>query len=138
MNLLASVADAPGMWCIIAAVVGLCVGSFLNVVIHRLPKMLEQGWADQCAELRGEQPAERARYNLLTPRSACPSCKHPIGALENIPVLSYLRQKGRCAHCDTKISARYPVVELAATLLAVAAAWRFGPTVQSIAVAGLL
>ena len=128
----------PGIWCVIAAVIGLCVGSFLNVVIHRLPKMLEQGWADQCAELRGEAPGERPRYNLFTPRSACPHCKHSIGALENIPVISYLFQRGKCKHCGGAISARYPVVEIAATALAVAAAWRFGPTVQSIAIAGLL
>ena len=128
----------PGIWCVIAAAVGLCVGSFLNVVIHRLPKILEQGWADQCAELRGEEILERPRYNLITPRSACPHCTHQIGALENVPVLSYLLQRGKCKHCGGPISARYPVVEIAATALAVAAAWRFGPTYQSIAIAGLL
>ena len=128
----------PGFWCVVAAAIGLCVGSFLNVVIHRLPRMLEQGWADQCAELRGEEIAERPRYNLITPRSACPHCKHQIGALENVPVLSYLLQRGKCKHCGGPISARYPVVEIAATALAVAAAWRFGPTYQSIAIAGLL
>jgi leader peptidase (prepilin peptidase) / N-methyltransferase len=138
MNELAGLPAMPGLWCVIAAVVGLCVGSFLNVVIHRLPKMLEHGWADQCAELRGEDPAERPRYNLFTPRSACPHCKHSIGALENIPVVSYLFQRGKCTHCGGPISARYPVVEIAATALAVAAAWRFGPTYQSIAIAGFL
>ncbi|MEO7761215.1 MAG: A24 family peptidase [Casimicrobiaceae bacterium] len=135
---IAGLPTVPGLWCIIAAVVGLCVGSFLNVVIHRLPKMLEQGWADQCAELQGQEPAERAQYNLFTPRSACPHCKHPIGALENIPVVSYLLQRGKCAHCGKGIAARYPIVEIAATVLAVGAAWRFGTTYQSIAIAGLL
>jgi leader peptidase (prepilin peptidase)/N-methyltransferase len=136
--MLAQLSATPGVWCVVAAVVGLCVGSFLNVVIHRLPKMLEQGWAEQCAELRGEAPAASIRYNLVTPRSACPHCKHPIGALENIPIVSYLVQRGRCAHCGKPISARYPIVELAATALAVAAAWAFGPTYQSIAIAALL
>ena len=138
MNELAGLPAVPELWCIIAAVVGLCVGSFLNVVIHRLPRMLEQGWADQCAELRGEALAERPRYNLFTPGSACPHCKHSIGALENIPVISYLFQRGKCRHCGGPISARYPVVEIAATVLAVAAAWRFGPTYESVAIAGLL
>jgi leader peptidase (prepilin peptidase)/N-methyltransferase len=128
----------PGVWCVVAAVVGLCVGSFLNVVIHRLPKMLEQGWAEQCAELRGEEPVASMRYNLITPRSACPHCQHPIGAVENIPIVSYLLQRGKCAHCGKPISARYPIVELAATALAVVAAWTFGPTYQSIAIAALL
>ena len=74
-----------------ALLVGLCVGSFLNVVIHRLPKMLERGWQAQCAELRGEDDRRRSpRYNLVVPRSACPSCGHRITALENIPVVSWL------------------------------------------------
>jgi leader peptidase (prepilin peptidase)/N-methyltransferase len=106
MNELAWLPAVPGLWCIIAAVVGLCIGSFLNVVIHRLPKMLEQGWEDQCAELRGEEPAVRPRYNLVTPRSACPHCGHAIGALENIPLLSYFLQRGKCRHCGEPISAR--------------------------------
>jgi leader peptidase (prepilin peptidase)/N-methyltransferase len=88
MSEIAGLPAIPGLWCVIAAVVGLCVGSFLNVVIHRLPKMLEQGWADQCAELRGEQLPLRPHYNLVTPRSACPHCQHSIGAMENIPVAS--------------------------------------------------
>jgi len=136
--LITGLSAIPGVWCVVAAVVGLCVGSFLNVVIHRLPKMLEQGWAEQCAELRGEAPAAGIRYNLVTPRSACPHCEHPIGALENIPIVSYLVQRGKCAHCGKPISARYPVVELTATALAVVAAWTFGPTYQSIAIAALL
>ena len=138
MNQLAWLPEVPGLWCVIAGVVGLCIGSFLNVVIHRLPRMLEQGWADQCAELKGEPAPDRTRYNLVTPRSACPHCGHPIGAMENIPVLSYLVQHGKCRHCGGSISARYPIVELAAAVLGVLAAWRFGPTYQSIAIAGLL
>src|SRR5918993_3355145 len=95
-----------------AAIVGLLVGSFLNVVIHRLPRMLERGWHAQCAELRGEAPTEGERYNLVVPRSACPSCGHKIGAHENVPVISWLVLRGRCSACGTSISARYPIVEL--------------------------
>jgi leader peptidase (prepilin peptidase)/N-methyltransferase len=109
-----------------AAVIGLCVGSFLNVVIHRLPKMMERGWADQCAELAGREPEAKPRYDLMVPRSACPSCGHAITALENVPVLSWLALRGRCRACRARISPRYPVVELAAGALAVAAIWQFG------------
>jgi leader peptidase (prepilin peptidase)/N-methyltransferase len=121
-----------------AAVLGLVVGSFLNVVIHRLPKMLERGWAQQCAELRGEEPALAPAYNLVVPRSACPSCGHRIGALENVPVLSWLALRGRCRGCGTPISARYPAVELVAGFLAALAIWRFGPTWQGLAACVLL
>ncbi len=94
---------------IVATVVGLCVGSFLNVVIHRLPRMLERGWQAECAELRGETAPEAPRYNLVVPRSTCPSCGHAISALENIPVLSWLALRGKCSACHAAISARYPV-----------------------------
>jgi leader peptidase (prepilin peptidase)/N-methyltransferase len=117
----------------IAAGVGLCVGSFLNVVIHRLPKMLERGWEAQCAELRGEAPAPGPAYNLLVPRSACPACGAPVTALQNIPVLSWLLLRGRCAGCKAPISARYPVVEVLGGLLAAGAIWRFGVTAQGLA-----
>jgi leader peptidase (prepilin peptidase)/N-methyltransferase len=117
----------------LAAFFGLCVGSFLNVVIHRLPKMLERGWQAQCAELRGENPAPGPAYNLVVPRSACPACGAPITALQNIPVVSWLVLGGRCAGCKTPISARYPVVEVLGGLLAACAVWRFGLTPQGIA-----
>jgi len=116
----------PASVAVIAVVVGLCVGSFLNVVIHRLPKMLERGWQLQCAELAGEQPADLPAYNLVVPRSQCPSCGHGITALENIPVLSYLFLRGRCAACKAPISARYPTVEALSGLLALAAVLRYG------------
>jgi leader peptidase (prepilin peptidase) / N-methyltransferase len=116
----------------IAAFLGLCVGSFLNVVIHRLPKMLERGWQAQCAELRGEDPAPGPAYNLVVPRSACPACGAPITALQNIPVVSWLVLRGRCARCRAPISARYPVVEVLGGLLAACAVWRFGATPQGI------
>ncbi len=116
-----------------ALLIGLCVGSFLNVVIHRLPKMLERGWQAQCAELRGENPAPGPVYNLMVPRSACPACGAPITALQNIPVVSWLMLGGRCAGCKAPISARYPVVEVLGGLLAACAIWRFGVTPQGIA-----
>src|SRR6478736_984700 len=118
---------------LLAAVVGLCVGSFLNVVIHRLPKMLERGWREQCADLVGETPADAPAYNLIVPRSQCPSCGHKIGALENIPVVSYLVLRGHCLACRAPISARYPIVELLAAGLAVAAVLRFGATPAAVA-----
>jgi leader peptidase (prepilin peptidase)/N-methyltransferase len=122
----------------VAAVVGLLVGSFLNVVIHRLPKMLERGWQDQCAELRGETPEARPRYNLVVPRSACPSCGHRITAAENVPVLSWLLLRGKCSQCGTAISTRYPVVELLGGILAAGAIWRFGATWSGLAACAFL
>ena len=121
-----------------AAVIGLCVGSFLNVVIHRLPKMMERGWAEQCAELAGREPEPAPRYNLVVPRSACPSCGHPIGAFENVPVVSWLALRGRCRSCGARISPRYPIVELVAGAAALAAVWQFGPTWKGLAACGLL
>jgi leader peptidase (prepilin peptidase)/N-methyltransferase len=105
---------------------GLLVGSFLNVVIHRLPKMLEREWRAQCAELSGTEAKIEAPYNLFTPRSACPQCGHKIGALENIPLISYLWQRGKCTGCQAPISIRYPVVEAASGILSAYAAWHFG------------
>jgi len=122
----------------IAAFVGLCVGSFVNVVIHRLPKMLERGWQAQCAELRGEDPAPGPAYNLVVPRSACPACGLRITALQNIPVVSWVVLRGRCAGCKAPISARYPVVEVLGGLLAAGAVWRFGVTPQGIGACVLL
>lgn len=107
-------------------VIGLAVGSFLNVVIYRLPKMMERDWQTQAAELRGETPTAHARFNLALPGSACPHCGHHIGALENIPLLSYLYLRGRCAHCKANISIRYPMVELLTGLTGAYAAWHFG------------
>ncbi len=123
---------------ILAAAVGLIVGSFLNVVIHRLPQMLERGWAAQCAEMRNEEVAEAPRYNLMVPRSRCPSCGHGITALENIPVLSWLVLRGKCSACSAQISARYPMVEILGGLLAAAAIWKFGPNWAGLAACGFL
>ena len=128
----------PVVATVVAAVAGLCIGSFLNVVIHRLPKMLERGWEAQCAELRGETLPPADTYNLIVPRSACPKCGAPITALQNIPVVSWLALGGKCKACKAPISARYPVVEALGGLLAAVAIWRFGPTAQGVAACALL
>jgi len=128
----------PAVAMVLAAVVGLCVGSFINVVVHRLPRMLEHGWQDQCAELRGEAPEDRPRYNLMVPRSACPACGHKITAGENIPVVSWLLLRGKCSGCGAAISARYPLVELLGGLTAVCAIAKFGPTWQGLAATAFL
>lgn len=117
---------------IIAGILGLCVGSFLNVVIHRLPKIMEQEWHGQCAELRGEPAQETEKLSLSSPRSRCPKCGHKISALENIPVLSYLLLRGKCAGCSTPISPRYPIIEIFTALASAYAAWHFGPTIQTV------
>lgn len=115
-----------------AAVLGLLVGSFLNVVIHRVPKMLEREWAQQAAEIRGEDAPHADRYNLVTPRSHCPACGHAIGVLENVPLLSWLLQRGKCTACGAAIPARYPVVEVATAVLSALATWRFGATAEGL------
>lgn len=108
----------------------LVIGSFLNVVIHRLPIMMEREWREQADELI-KTPPERelpeGRFDLVVPRSRCPSCGSLITALQNIPVISYLVLNGRCASCKTSISARYPIVELMTAILAAICAWHFGP-----------
>ncbi len=123
---------------ITATVVGLCVGSFLNVVIHRLPKMLERGWQAQCAEMRDETPLPEPAYNLVVPRSRCPACGNGIAAIENIPVVSWLALRGKCSACKAPIAARYPIVEIIGGAIAVYAMYRFGPTAKGLAVSGFL
>ncbi len=118
----------PGVLPWVALVFGLCVGSFLNVVIHRLPKILERGWREECAELAGAPLAPQPAYTLVAPRSACPQCGRGIRAWENVPVLSWLALRGKCAGCGTPISLKYPAVEVLAGLGAAYAAWRFGAT----------
>lgn len=132
-------AQYPFAWLIFAGVLGLLVGSFLNVVIHRLPIMMERGWAQDCRELldiASELDASPPVYNLVTPRSACPSCQTPIKSWQNIPVLSWLALRGKCAHCGHKISIQYPLIELASGLLTLLAAWKFG--VSSAAFAAMM
>jgi leader peptidase (prepilin peptidase)/N-methyltransferase len=98
---------------VLAGVFGLLIGSFLNVLIYRLPKMMERQWAKECAELSEAPLKEEAAFNLLVPRSRCPHCNHMIRWYENIPVISLIFLRGKCAQCQTRISARYPLVELA-------------------------
>jgi leader peptidase (prepilin peptidase)/N-methyltransferase len=125
-------ASDPALFAGSVFLLGLIVGSFLNVVIYRLPIMLEREWQSQAAEVlavsaaASPEPAPIARFTLSTPRSACPNCKAPITAWQNIPVVSWLVLRGRCASCKTKISARYPVVELATGVLSAWVAWHFG------------
>ena len=135
----------PWLDAILLGVVGLLVGSFLNVVIHRLPKMMEQQWAAECADYVASQaptgnppaPADApARFNLWTPRSRCPSCGHPVQWYENIPVLSYLALRGRCSDCKTRISLRYPLVELLTAGLFFFCAQRWGLTPTGLAWCG--
>ena len=109
-------------------VMGLLVGSFLNVVIYRLPKMMERQWALECAEMSGAQSAAVVPFNLMVPRSRCQKCDHQIRWFENIPVFSYLVLRGKCANCGTAIGARYPLVELASGALFAWSAWKWGVT----------
>jgi leader peptidase (prepilin peptidase)/N-methyltransferase len=109
------------------ALLGLCIGSFLNVVIHRLPLMLERGWKRESAELLGVEIEDGEAVTLSRPRSRCPSCKHPISWKENLPVLSYVALRGRCSACRAPISARYPFVEILTAVLFGLVGWRFGP-----------
>jgi len=117
---------SPALLIACAVLLGLMTGSFLNVVIHRLPKMMEAEWQASCASLSGHEHPPAPAYNLVTPRSACPACGHRIGALENIPVLSYLFLGGKCAGCRKAISPRYPLVEILSGTLAGLIAWKFG------------
>jgi len=127
--------QSPVVFISLTALLGLLVGSFLNVVIYRLPIMLQREWRQQCCEYLQLDPAkvklpqpvaEHAVFNLMKPDSHCPSCKAPVRAWQNIPVLSFLLQGGRCASCKTKIHWRYPLVEIATALLSALVAWKFG------------
>ncbi|MDB6090002.1 MAG: methyltransferase [Gammaproteobacteria bacterium] len=143
MSLIDLLASSPAFFVGTCLVFGLLIGSFLNVVIYRVPVMLERQWREQCQEIAATDaasatpmtsaspPATQASkgsepFNLVVPRSACPSCKAPITALQNIPVLSYLFLRGRCANCGTRISARYPAIEALTGILSAAVAWKFG------------
>jgi leader peptidase (prepilin peptidase)/N-methyltransferase len=126
MSLFEVLQAAPAAFVFACLILGLMVGSFLNVVIHRLPKMMERDWQQQCAELRGETLPPSPIYNLVAPRSACPHCHHAISAWENIPVFSYLFLRGKCKGCGAPISPRYPLVEALTGLLCAYAAWHFG------------
>lgn len=116
----------------VSVILGLMVGSFLNVVIYRLPKMMEQEWHNNCLELQGKDIPEQQRFSLSTPRSSCPQCGHKITVLENIPMISYLLLKGRCSACKTPINMRYPLVELLTAGLIGLVSWQFGFTTATL------
>lgn len=117
-------------------ILGLLVGSFLNVVIFRLPIMMENDWKEQCCELleldAPEKKMDTANFSLITPRSRCPACNHQIRAIENIPVISYLFLKGKCSQCGNKISIRYPLVELTSAITVTVVAFYLGVSLQTL------
>jgi leader peptidase (prepilin peptidase)/N-methyltransferase len=135
MSFFSLLQSSPAALVTTAVVVGLMVGSFLNVVIYRLPKILERQWRTECAELTETTPPPAERYNLVVPRSACPKCGRRITALENIPIASYIVLGGKCRGCATPISGRYPLVEALSGALTGFIAWRYG---WSAATAGAL
>jgi len=126
MEFLDTLARHPALFIGCCGVLGLLIGSFLNVVIHRLPIMMDNELRAECAALAGTDDFTPPTFNLVVPRSACPACKAPITALQNIPVVSWLALRGKCANCKTRISPRYPLVELATGVLSAFIAWRFG------------
>ncbi len=129
----------PVLYLSLIAVLGLLVGSFINVVIYRLPIMLKQQWKTDCESFLAQEkattisstPSIEQPFNLIVPRSRCPHCGHMITALENVPVLSYLFLRGRCWECKTPISIRYPLIELLSAILVVLVAWKFGFSIQT-------
>ena len=126
MDLLSALQATPTLSISFVAVVGLILGSFLNVVIYRLPEMLKREWRLQCAELSGEQIKVPPVFNLAIPGSGCPQCGHKISALENIPIISYLFLRGQCSGCRAPIPFSYPLVEALTAILSGLAAWHFG------------
>ena len=124
----------PTVYLVCIFVLGLCVGSFLNVVIYRLPVMMQSEWRSDCLEFLEQTPEPASdKFNLMVPRSRCGVCGHAISAIENIPVLSYLALRGKCAECKTPISIQYPMVELFTALVSVVVAWHFGVSLQALA-----
>ena len=128
MLLIEQLQQNPALFLFMIAVIGLSVGSFLNVVIYRIPVMLEKEWTQQCCELLQQEEVEEdsQTFNLMSPGSRCPNCGHNIAFWENIPVISYLILKGRCSECEHKISLRYPIIELTTALFSIFVAWHFG------------
>jgi len=136
MAIIELLSSSPAFYLFVVGLLGLMVGSFLNVVIHRLPIMMEREWRAHCSELaegNTSPPDTEEKLTLSIPRSRCPHCGHSITARENIPVLSYLWLRGRCSACSEKISARYPLIEFITALLSVTVAWHFGFTWPALA-----
>ena len=126
MNFFEILQTSPLFFISFISIIGLILGSFLNVVIHRLPEMLKREWEQQCAELRGEQITALPVYNLAIPGSGCPQCGHKISILENIPIISYFFLRGQCSSCHARIPFSYPLVEALTAVLSGLAAWYFG------------
>ena len=135
LSVFADMLGHPAVMTLACLLLGLLVGSFLNVVIYRLPVMMQRDWKEQCAELNGASLPEAEKLTLAVPRSRCPHCGHMISALENIPIVSWLVLGGRCKSCRAPISIRYPLVEAATGLVSAYAGWHFG---YSLAAAGAL
>jgi leader peptidase (prepilin peptidase)/N-methyltransferase len=127
MDIAMLLAGSPVLFAVFVFVLALAIGSFLNVVIHRVPIMLDRDWRQQCAELEGRDCAPpAARLNLAVPRSRCPACAKPIKGIHNIPLVSFVALGGKCAACRAPISIRYPIIELGTAVLSAAVAWHFG------------
>jgi leader peptidase (prepilin peptidase)/N-methyltransferase len=126
LNMLETLSSSPALFFCVIALFGLMVGSFLNVVIYRLPIMMQKEWELQASEVTGQNMEQSDTFNLSTPRSRCPHCGHAITALENIPVISYLFLGGKCRECKTGISVRYPLIESLTAALSAIVAWQFG------------
>ena len=126
MSLIQLLQSNPALFAATVALLSLTIGSFLNVVIHRMPKMMERQWRAEVAEANGQTVPDEPSYNLMLPRSQCPACGHAITAMENIPVISYLVLRGKCAGCSAPISPRYPLVELFTAGVSGVVAWHFG------------
>ena len=133
-DLVALFEQFPSAYLVCIFILGLCVGSFLNVVIYRLPIMMQKEWRHDCLEFLEQPPdSKKDKFNLTVPRSRCGHCGHAISALENIPILSYLVLRGKCAECKAPISIQYPVVELFTALVSLAVGWHFGVSLQALA-----
>ncbi len=144
MNYLEFLQRSPELYIVIVFILGLLVGSFLNVIILRLPNILHRQWRSDCLEYLAEhqpqhlpseprQQTDDTTYNLIIPGSRCPACGHAIRAWENIPIISYLLLRGRCSKCKTAISVRYPLIEFSGGLLAALTAWQFGVSIEAAA-----
>jgi leader peptidase (prepilin peptidase)/N-methyltransferase len=131
--------ESPMLFIVAAFIIALLIGSFLNVVIYRLPLMMERSWREQCEELAASPAPDlpEGRFDLIAPQSRCPNCGHQITAMQNIPVISYLALRGKCAGCGNKISARYPAIETVTAILTAVVAWRFGFGWESAAAIGM-
>jgi len=133
LDILNLLQEQPGIFIAVSVVFGLMVGSFLNVVIYRLPLIMQKEWERNCQELQGQEVEAGQPYSLVIPRSACPKCNHKITALENIPVLSFLFLGGKCSACKTPIPVRYPFIELLTGILTGLISWHFGYSAAAVA-----